>query len=226
MRLQRMLGHITTLVPKNPAQRAGDRLRRRRDGRRGVDRSAGRRTRRSPRSSRWCRRSCRRTSREHNFNVVRNPKVHVHLDDARHYLLTTEREVRRHHVRPARPVGEGRGDALHARVLRGREGAPQSGRRRDAVRAALREQRGGGEERDRDVPRGVPERRGVRQHASTARATTWCSSGSSKAAKIDVDAVQARLDDPANAPIAQSLREIGINSAVELFGTYAGSSRS
>ena len=26
---------------------------------------------------------------EHNFDVVRNPKVHVHLDDARHYLLTT-----------------------------------------------------------------------------------------------------------------------------------------
>jgi len=40
--------------------------------------------------------------------------------------------------------------------------------------------------------------------------------------KIDVDAVQARLNDPANAPITNSLREIGINSAVELFGTYAG----
>jgi spermidine synthase len=40
--------------------------------------------------------------------------------------------------------------------------------------------------------------------------------------KIDVDAVQARLNDPANAPIAQSLREIGITSAVDLFGTYAG----
>jgi spermidine synthase len=41
-------------------------------------------------------------------------------------------------------------------------------------------------------------------------------------AKIDVDAVQARLADPANAAIATSLSEIGINSAVELFGTYAG----
>jgi spermidine synthase len=34
--------------------------------------------------------------------------------------------------------------------------------------------------------------------------------------------VQARLADPANAPIANSLKEIGINSAVELFATYAG----
>jgi spermidine synthase len=40
--------------------------------------------------------------------------------------------------------------------------------------------------------------------------------------KIDVDRVQQRLSDPANAAIRQSLSEIGINSAVELFGTYAG----
>src|SRR5690606_27998579 len=26
---------------------------------------------------------------EHNFDVIRNPKVRVHLDDARHFLLTT-----------------------------------------------------------------------------------------------------------------------------------------
>ena len=34
--------------------------------------------------------------------------------------------------------------------------------------------------------------------------------------------MQARLDDPKNAAIANSLRQVGINSAVELFGTYAG----
>ena len=34
--------------------------------------------------------------------------------------------------------------------------------------------------------------------------------------------MQGRLDDPANAAIATSLREIGIFSAVDLFGTYAG----
>ena len=55
---------------------------------------------------------------EHNFNVVKNPKVHVRIDDARHYVHDVEGEVRRDHVRSARPVGEGRGDALHARVLR------------------------------------------------------------------------------------------------------------
>ena len=46
--------------------------------------------------------------------------------------------------------------------------------------------------------------------------------GQVEAGKINVDTVQARLDDPANAAIAQSLREIGIFSAIDLFGTYAG----
>jgi spermidine synthase len=41
-------------------------------------------------------------------------------------------------------------------------------------------------------------------------------------ATIDVDAVQARLDDPANEPLARSLRDIGFPSAVDLFGTYSG----
>ena len=40
--------------------------------------------------------------------------------------------------------------------------------------------------------------------------------------KIDVDAIQAKLQRPEYAPVAQSLREIGMNSAVDLFSTYAG----
>jgi spermidine synthase len=40
--------------------------------------------------------------------------------------------------------------------------------------------------------------------------------------KIDVDAVQKRLSDPANSRVAQSLAQVGIHTAVDLFGTYAG----
>jgi spermidine synthase len=40
---------------------------------------------------------------------------------------------------------------------------------------------------------------------------------------INVDAIQARLDRPENEPIRRSLQQIGINSATQLFGTYAGS---
>jgi spermidine synthase len=40
--------------------------------------------------------------------------------------------------------------------------------------------------------------------------------------KIDVDAMQAKLDRPEMAPVAQSLREVGFSNAVELFATFAG----
>jgi spermidine synthase len=40
--------------------------------------------------------------------------------------------------------------------------------------------------------------------------------------KIDVAAMQARLDLPENFPIKQSLTDVGFNSAIELLSTYAG----
>jgi spermidine synthase len=40
--------------------------------------------------------------------------------------------------------------------------------------------------------------------------------------RIDLDAVQRRLESPEYAPVAQSLRDIGVNSATDLFATYAG----
>jgi spermidine synthase len=40
--------------------------------------------------------------------------------------------------------------------------------------------------------------------------------------RIDVDALQRKLDDPRYAQIAQSLREIGLYSAIDLLSNYAG----
>ena len=163
MRLQRMLGHITTLVPTNPSRvlvigcgagvTAGavsiDPLVKNQtiaeieplvpEG--GLDALRRAQLRRHPQS-------------EGPRRVRRRPALPA--DD--------EREVRRDHLGSARPVGEGRGHAVHARVLQRGEEPPEPGRRGDALRAALREQRGGGEERGRHVPRGVPERGGLREH--------------------------------------------------------------
>jgi spermidine synthase len=41
-------------------------------------------------------------------------------------------------------------------------------------------------------------------------------------ARIDLDAIQARLDRPEGRRVADSLREVGFAGVVELFGTYAG----
>jgi spermidine synthase len=40
--------------------------------------------------------------------------------------------------------------------------------------------------------------------------------------KINLDEIRDRLDRPDYAPVAESLRDIGINSVYDLFGTYAG----
>jgi spermidine synthase len=40
--------------------------------------------------------------------------------------------------------------------------------------------------------------------------------------KIDVDAITQRLESPQYAQVAESLREIGFNTATELFATFAG----
>ena len=45
-------------------------------------------------------------SKENN-DVLDDPRVEVVYDDARHYLLTSGRDVRRGHVRPDPPVGQG-----------------------------------------------------------------------------------------------------------------------
>src|SRR5437773_12525038 len=45
--------------------------------------------------------------------------------------------------------------------------------------------------------------------------------GQVEATKIDVDAVQAKLQRPAYSAVAQALREIGMSSPGDLFATYA-----
>ena len=46
--------------------------------------------------------------------------------------------------------------------------------------------------------------------------------GQAEPLKINLDEVQARLERPDYAPVAESLSEVGINSVFDLFGTYAG----
>ncbi|MCK7521315.1 MAG: hypothetical protein MZV64_28365 [Ignavibacteriales bacterium] len=176
MRLQRMLGHLTTLVPERPTSvfvigfGAGVTA-----GAVSID----------PRVERVTIAEIEPLGAAHGVRVLQRATTSTSpatrrctMPDRRRAALPAddEREVRRHHVRPARPVGEGRRDALLARVLRPGEAAPEPGRRGHAVRAALLEQRGGREERDRDLLRGVPATASCSATPSTAPATTSCCS--------------------------------------------------
>jgi spermidine synthase len=220
MRLQRMLGHITTLVPKNPRKvlvigcGAGVTA-----GAVSVDPMVKDQT--IAEIEPLVPRVVSTYFSEHNFNVVANPKVKVHLDDARHYLLTTDEkfdaitsdpldpwvkgaatlytreffDVVKSHLNPGGVV------TLFVQLYESTEAAAKS-----EVATFLEA-----------FPNGA-----VFANTVNGQGYDLVLFGQLENEKIDVDAVQARLADPANAPIAKSLSEIGINSAVELFSTYAG----
>ena len=220
MRLQRMLGHITTLVPKNPSKvlvigcGAGVTA-----GAVSVDPLVKDQT--IAEIEPLVPRVVSTYFAAHNFNVVANPKVKVHLDDARHYLLTTDEKfdaitsdpldpwvkgaatlytreffnVVKAHLKPGGVV------TLFVQLYESTEAAAKS-----EVATFLEA-----------FPNGA-----VFANTVNGQGYDLVLFGQLENNRIDVDAVQARLDDPANAAITQSLREIGINSAIDLFGTYAG----
>jgi spermidine synthase len=201
MKLQRMLGHITTLVPKTPTKvlviGCGA----------GVTAGAV-----SIVSTHFA---------EHNFDVVRNPKVKVHLDDARHYLLTTNETFDAITSDPLDPWVKGAATLYTREFFQVVKSHLNPGgvvtlfvQLYESNDAAVKSEVGTFLEA---FPNGA-----VFANTVNGQGYDLVLFGQAEAGKINVDAVQARLTDPANERMAQSLREIGIYSAVDLFGTYAG----
>jgi len=220
MRLQRMLGHITTLVPESPSRvlvigcGAGVTA-----GAVSIDPLVTNQT--IAEIEPLVPRVVSEYFAAHNFDVVNNPKVNIHLDDARHYLLTTDEkfdaitsdpldpwvkgaatlytreffEVIKDHLNPGGVV------TLFVQLYESSEDAAKS-----EIATFLEA-----------FPEGA-----VFANTVNGRGYDLVLFGRLGGGPIDVDAVQARLSDPANAAIANSLAEVGIFSAVELFATYGG----
>ena len=163
-----MLGHLTTLVPEHPKSvfvigfGAGVTA-----GAVSID----------PRVERVDDRGDRAAGPQDGGPVLQCPQLRRRQQsegadpDRRRAALPVDdaRDVRRDYLRPARPVGQGRGHALLARVLRPGETPPEPRRRRHAVCPAVLEQRRGGEEPDRHLLRDLPERDRLREHVQRRR---------------------------------------------------------
>ena len=220
MKLQRMLGHITTLVPKNPAKvlvigcGAGVTA-----GAVSIDPMVKDQT--IAEIEPLVPRVVSTHFAEHNFDVVRNPKVKIHLDDARHYLLTTDEkfdaitsdpldpwvkgaatlytreffQVVKEHLNPGGVV------TLFVQLYESSEAAAKS-----EIATFLEA-----------FPNGA-----VFANTINGAGYDLVLFGQLEGGKINVDDVQKRLSDPANAAVTESLRQVGIFSAVDLFATYAG----
>ncbi len=220
MRLQRMLGHMTTLIPRNPQSvlvigcGAGVTA-----GAVSVDPNVKSLT--IAEIEPLVPEVVSKYFSAHNFAVVDNPKTHVVLDDARHFLLTTDQkfdaitsdpldpwvkgaamlytkeffEVAKAHLNPGGAV------TLFVQLYESNTAAVKS-----EIATFLEV-----------FPGGV-----VWGNTNNGAGYDLVLLGQAEPGPIDVEAVQARLARPEMAPVAKSLGEIGMFSAVDLFSNYAG----
>ena len=227
MRLQRMLGHITHLIPKTPTNAvvigcgagvtAG-----------AVSIGPGVKTMTIAEIEPLVPRSVARYFWMHNYAVVGdetgappNPKVTIHIDDARHFLLTTDQKFDAITSDPLDPWVKGAATLYSTEFF-------------DLVKRKLN-------------PGGVvtlfvqlyeSNTEAVKSEIGTfmkafPNSVVWGNTnngqgydlvvmGQLEPIKINIDEMEAKLASPEYAQVAQSLREIGFNSATELFATYAG----
>jgi spermidine synthase len=222
MRLQRMLGHLTTLVPERPQRvlvigcGAGVTA-----GAVSVDPQVKGET--IAEIEPLVPRVVSKYFSDYNFNVVNNPKVNVHLDDARHYLLTTKDKFDAITSDPLDPWVRGAA-TLYTREFF--EVAKQHLNPGGVVTLFVQLYESNDAAVKSEVATFLDAFPGGMVFANTSNGLGYdlVLLGQVNPKPIDVDRVQARLTDPANAAVANSLAQIGIHSAVELFGNYAGRS--
>ncbi len=220
MKLQRMVGHLPGLLHPNPKSVLGIGF--------GAGVSAGTFTRYPtiekiticeiepiipPISTRYF--------AQQNYEVYKNPKTHVHFDDARHYLLTTDEKFDIIASDPLDVFVKGTA-ALYSK---------------EYFEAVKRHLNPGGMF-TLYVPLYESDEATVKSELATFFAafpysSVWANNqngqgydmvfmGQVEPLKIDVDAVDQRLRRPDYAPVAASLADISVSSAASFFAAYSG----
>jgi spermidine synthase len=220
MRLQRMLGHLTTLIPKEPKTALVIGC--------GAGVTAGA-VSIEPRLQAMTIAEIEplvpqvvsKYFAEHNFNVIGNPKVHIQIDDARHYLLTTDAKFDAITSDPLDPWVKG------AAMLYTKEFFEEVKEHLNpggvvTLFVQLYESNTAAVKSEIATfldafPHGV-----VWGNTNNGAGYDLVLMGTIDPITIDVDEMQRKLSSPEYAGIARSLGEIGMHSAVDLFSNYAG----
>jgi spermidine synthase len=158
---------------------------------------------------------------QQDYDVLHNPRTRIVYDDARHYVLTTPEKFDIIASDPLDVFVKGTA-ALYSK---------------EYFEAVKRHLNPGGMF-TLYVPLYESDVRTVKSELATFMevfpyGTVWANTlsgqgydmvflGQAEPLKIDLDELEQRLNRPDYAPVAQSLREIGIHSAVDLLATYAG----
>jgi len=220
MRLQRMLGHLTTLIPRQTKKvlvigcGAGVTA-----GAVSVDPALEHETiaEIEPLVP-W---AVDNYFGQYNFEVVKNPKVHIRIDDARHFVETTREKFDAITSDPLDPWVKG------AAMLYTQEYfamAKQHLNPGGVYTLFVQLYESNTEAVKSEIasflevfPDGI-----VWGNTNEGKGYDLVLLGPLEPLKIDVDAIDERLKRPEYAPVAKSLREIGMSNAIDLFSTYAG----
>jgi spermidine synthase len=220
MRLQRMLGHLTHLIPKSPKRivvigcgagvTAG-----------AVSIGPGLERETIAEIEPLVPHSVDEWFKDHNYNVIHNPKVDVHIDDARHYLLTTKEKFDAVTSDPLDPWVKGAATLYTEEFFTVVKNKLNPGgvvtlfvQLYESNTAAVKSEIA---TFFKVFPNGV-----VWGNTNNGVGYDLVLMGQVEPIKINLDEMEAKLASPQYAEVAQSLREIGFNSAVELFSTYGG----
>jgi spermidine synthase len=220
MRLQRMLGHLTSLIPPKPRSvlvigcGAGITA-----GAVSID----------PRVERVTiveieplvpKAAAAYFSRE-NFNVVENPRVQLQIDDGRHYLLTTTERFDAITADPLDPWVKGAANLYTKEFFEAVKGRLNPGgvvtvyiqlfeTTNDAVKSAVATF-------FEVFPNGT-----IWGNTHEGKGHDMVLLGQAEPLRIDLDELEQRLKRPEYAGVAQSLHDVGMESSLDLFATYAG----
>ena len=220
MKLQRMLGHLTTLLPDNTDSMvvigcgAGVTA-----GAVSIDPTVGRVT--IAEIEPLVPEVVSTHFAEHNFDVINNPKVEVRIDDARHYILTSKEKYDAITSDPLDPWVKGAATLYTQEFFEAvRDHLNPGGvvtlfvQLYESNPAAVKSEVATFFE---VFPNGV-----IFGNPSQGRGYDMVLVGKVEPIRIDLDDIQARLERPEFAEVARSLSEIGVYSAVDLFANYAG----
>jgi spermidine synthase len=220
MRLQRMLGHLTTLTNRDPRSilvigcGAGVTA-----GAVSIDPKVGHET--VVEIEPLVLQAASRYFSESNFDVLRNPKVNVRIDDGRHYLMTTRERFDGITIDPLDPWVKGAADFYTREFLE-----------------SLKRHLNPGATVTLYVQLFETDLEAVKSTVATffevfPNGTIWGNPyrgqghdmillAKIEPLKIDLDQMEQRIGyGGGNSPVAMSLAEIGMSSPVDLFATYA-----
>jgi spermidine synthase len=220
MRLQRMLGHLTTLIPAQPTSvmvigfGAGATA-----GAASIDPAVEREL--IVEIEQLVPKVVSTYFGDHNFNVAKNPKVQIAIDDGRHHLQTTSEKFDGITSDPLDPWVKGAAMLYTREFFEEVKAHLKPGgvvtlfvQLYESSPAAVKSELATFFEA---FPNGL-----VFGNTTNGEGYDTVLVGQLEPTHINVDEIQARLNRPEYAPLAQSLREIGFNSAIDLFSTFAG----